>query len=116
MKNFEKKFKEMRVEGYRKDGSSASVMYTEDMDGDLPEDTEDMDEDHSEEERDTEKELEIMYMGTKSEARRRFQRAGSYRRQSFGRPRYSFRYYRYNGFHRLSRFGGSRTRDDRDRD
>ena len=40
-------------------------MYTEDMDEDLPED-------HY-----TEKELETMYMGTESEARKRFQRNGS---------------------------------------
>ena len=105
----------MRVEGYRKDGSSASVIYMEDMGEDLPEDTEDMDEDLPEE-HSTEKELETMYMGTESEARRRFQRTSPYRRQSFGRPRSSFRDSRYNGFHRPSRFGGSRTRDDRDCD
>ena len=65
-------FEDMRVEGCRKDASSASVMYTEDMDEDLPED-------HY-----TETEMEIMYMGTESEARKRFQRNGSYRRQPFG--------------------------------
>ena len=116
LQNFKKKFKELRVEVYRKDGSSASVMYTKDMNEDLPEDKEDMDEDLPEE-HSTEKELETMYMGTESEARRRFQRTGPYRRQSFGRPRSSFRDSRYNSFRRLSRFGRSRTRDGRnDRD
>ena len=65
-------------------------MYTEDMDEDLPED-------HY-----TEKELETMYMGTESEAHKRFQRNGSYRRQLFGRPRSSSRDSRYNGFRRPS--------------
>ena len=32
----------MRVEGCRKDLSSASVMYTEDIDEDLPEDTDEV--------------------------------------------------------------------------
>ena len=104
---FEKKFKEMRVEGCRKDVSSASVMYTEDMDEDLPED-------HY-----TEKELEMMYIGTGSEACKRFQRNGSYRRQPFGRPRSSSRDSRYNDFCRLSPFDGSRSgdgKDDKNRD
>ena len=37
LQNFEK-FKDMRVEGCKKDASSASVIYTEDMDEDIPED------------------------------------------------------------------------------
>ena len=37
-KTSKKKFKEMRVKGNRKDVSSASVMYTEDLDEDLPKD------------------------------------------------------------------------------
>ena len=79
IQNIKGKFKELRVEGYRKDFSSASMMYTEDMDEDLPEE-------HS-----TEKELETMYMGTESEARKRFQRQGSFRRrESFGQ-RYTSR-------------------------
>ena len=81
------------------------MIYTEDIDEDLPEDTEDMDRDLPKEHF-REKELETMYMGTESEARRRFQRTGPYRRQSFGRPRSSFRDSRYNGFCRPSRFGG----------
>ena len=35
LENFEKKFKETRIKGCRKDASSASIMYTEDY---LPED------------------------------------------------------------------------------
>ena len=51
-------------------------MYTEDMDEDLPED-------HYRESGN--KEMETMYMGTESEAQKRFQRNGPYRRQSFQR-------------------------------
>ena len=71
IKNFEEKFKELRVEGCRKDAVSTSVMYTEDMeiDVDLPDDH------YTESEM---KEMETMYMGTKSEARKRFQRNGPY--------------------------------------
>ena len=38
--NSEEKFRELRVEGYRKDlsSASASVLYTEDLDDILPED------------------------------------------------------------------------------
>ena len=53
-------------------------MYTEDMymDVDLPEDH------YTESEM---KEIETMYMGTESEARKGFQRNGPYRRQPFQR-------------------------------
>ena len=61
LKNFETKFKEMRVEGCRKDASSTSVMYTEDMHEDLPEAH------YTETEL---KEIETMYIGTVSEARK----------------------------------------------
>ena len=101
-KTSQKKFKELRVEGCRKDASSTLVMYTEDRDEDLPEY-------HY-----REKELEIMYMGTESEARIRFQRNDSYRRQPFGRPRSSSRDSRYNGFRRPSQFEGSRAGDSKD--
>ena len=74
----------------------------EDIDKDLPEE-------HS-----IEKELETMYMETESEARKRFQRTRPYRTQSFGRLRYCFRDFRYDGFHRPSRFGRSRIRDGGD--
>ena len=70
-----KKFKETRIEGCRKDASSALIMYTED---DLPEDN------YTETEL---KENETMYMGTESEARKRYQRQGPSRRQSFVRQR-----------------------------
>ena len=80
VKNFEDKFKELRVEGCRKDrGSSSSVMYTKDrekMDEDLP------DNHYTEAEME---EMETMFMGTESKARRRFQKNGPYRPRS--RPR-----------------------------
>ena len=68
VKNFKKKFKEIRIEGKRK-AVSSSVMFTE-----QPTRT------HY-----TEAEIEAMYMGTESEARKRFQRKNSFnrRRQSF---------------------------------
>ena len=64
----------------RKDGSSSTVMYTEDMekDKDLPEDH------YTESEL---KEMETLYLGTESKARKRFQRNGPYRQSSFSRPR-----------------------------
>ena len=77
-------------------------MYTEDIDEDLPEDYY------------TEKELEIMYMGLENKARKSFQRSGPYRRQSFGRPRSSFRDLIYNGFRRPSQFDRSRVGDSKD--
>ena len=102
LQNFQKKFKEMRFGGCRNDASSAWVMYTEDMDEDLPED-------HY-----TEKELETMYIGTESEACKRFQRNNSYRRQPFERPRSSSRDLIYNSLCRPSRFDGSRAGDGKD--
>ena len=76
IKNFEDKFKELQVEGCRKNAVSTSVMYTEDMEMDV-----DLPEDHY---TDSEmKEMETMYMGTESEAQKRFQRSGPYQRQSF---------------------------------
>ena len=35
IKNFEEKFKELQVEGFRKDAVSTSVMYTENVDMDV---------------------------------------------------------------------------------
>ena len=60
----------------RKDGSSSTVMYAEDMeeDKDLPEDH------YTESEL---KEMETLYMGTESKARKRFQRNGPHRRPYF---------------------------------
>ena len=57
IKNLEEKFKELRVEGCRKDGSSSTVMYAEDMEED-----EDLPEDHYTESE--LKEMETLYMGT----------------------------------------------------
>ena len=68
IKNFTKKFKEIRIEGMRK-AVSSSAMFTEQ----LPRT-------HY-----TEAEIEAMYMGTESEARKIFQRNNSFngRRPSF---------------------------------
>ena len=74
IKNFEEKFKELRVKGYRKDGgSSSSVMYMEDR--------ERMDEDLSNNSytKTEMKEMESMFMRTESDARWRFQKNGPYR-------------------------------------
>ena len=79
IKNFEEKFKELQVEGCRKDSSSSTVMNAEDMEKD-----EDLPEDHYTESE--LKEMETLYMETESEARKRFQRNGPYRRSSFSRP------------------------------
>ena len=57
-------------------------------------------------------------MGTKSEARKRFQRNGQYRRQSFQSPRSSSRYSCYSGPGRQSRLDSQRRdgKDDRNHD
>ena len=71
LEKFEVKFKEMIVEGHRK--SVPSVMYTEDVHDKLPETYF------------TKSELEeikIMYIGTESEAWKRYQRQGPFRRRS----------------------------------
>ena len=76
VKNFEDKFKNSELQDR---GSSSSVMYTKDgekMDEDLP--------DNHYTEADM-KEMETIFMGTKSKARRRFQKNGPYRPRS--RPR-----------------------------
>ena len=68
IKIFEEKFKELRVKGCHKYGGSlSSVMYTEDveMDENLPDDH------YTEVEME---EIDIMLMGTESEARKRVQR------------------------------------------
>ena len=107
LQNFENKFKEMRVEGCRK--SAPSVMYTEDK---LPE---------THYTRSELQEIETMYMGTESESRKRYQRQGSYRRQSFDRrQRSGSRDSRYGDSQRQSRYdglraGGSRPEKNQDR-
>ena len=53
-----------------------SVSPSQSAKNEVSKDIEDMDEDFPEEEHDTEKELDTMYMGTESKARRRFQRTG----------------------------------------
>ena len=71
VENFEKKFKEVKIEGKRKSLSS-STMFTETLPSTYYTETE-------------KAEIEAMYMGTESEARKRFQRNNSFniRRQSF---------------------------------
>ena len=61
IEKFEKKFKEVRIEGNRKAGSS-SVMFSEALPSTYY----------------TEAEIEAMYMGTELEARKRFERNNSF--------------------------------------
>ena len=63
--NFEKKFKEIRIEGKRKALLSSATF------------SEQLPRTHY-----TEAEIEAMYMGTESEARKRFQRNNSFNRRS----------------------------------
>ena len=86
VKNFEEKFKEIRVEGRRK--SVPSAMYTEMLPTTYY----------------TEAELEAMYMGTESEARKRFQR-----NNSFSKKR-QFSDGRQISLSRGSRYGSSKSR------
>ena len=75
VQNFEKKFKELRVEGNRKEnGSSASVIFTgEDEYFDDDEEMEEEDyEDDSEDSHTEAGDKEAYFMGTQSQARRRF--------------------------------------------
>ena len=64
VKNFKKKFKEIRMEGKRKAVSSSAML------------TEQLPRTHY-----TEAEIEAMYMGIESEARKRFQRNNSFNRR-----------------------------------
>ena len=112
VKNFEEKFKELRVEGCHKDSSSSSsVMYMEDveMDENLP------DNHYTESEM---KDMETMFMGTESEARKRFKRNGPYRPRSFSRQRSLSRDLRYDRSRRQPQYGRSRRdgKDNRNRD
>ena len=59
VENFEKKFKEIRVEGKRKSHNSSSTMFTETLPSTYYTEAE-------------QKEIEAMYMGTESEARKRY--------------------------------------------
>ena len=77
LENFEKKFKETRIEGFLRDASSALVLYKEE---DLP------DEHYTETEME---EIEMMYMGTENKTRKRYQRQSPPRLQSFSRQRSS---------------------------
>ena len=70
VENFEKKFKEIKIEGKRK-AVSSSAMFTDKLQRTYY----------------TEEEIEAMYMGTESEARKRFQ---GKRNGSFNRRRPSF--------------------------
>ena len=70
MEDFEAKFKEMTVEEHR--GGVPSVMYAEDVHDHLPK---------TYYTRSELEDIQTMYMGTNSEARKRYQRQGSFRRQ-----------------------------------
>ena len=82
IKNFEDKFKELRVKGHRKsDGISTSVMFTEEDEyiEDEEEMEEDSNDDDAEQESQTETEDKEMYfMGTQSQARKRFGRNNAF--------------------------------------
>lgn len=107
--NFEKKFKEIKVEGKRK--SHASIMYTEQL----------LSTYYTEAEH---KEIEALYTGTESESRKRFQRNRSFsqqRGQSQDRRQISFSRNRYDdpraGFNqeprlRYDRFKSSGRQED----
>ena len=75
MRNFEEKFKELRVEGHRKESnSSTSVMFTEEdeyFDEEEMEDDEIYDDDQDESQAENE-DKETYFMGTQSQARKRF--------------------------------------------
>ena len=66
VKNFEEKFKELKVEGHRKEnGSSASVMFTEE--DEYFDDDEEMEEDDYDDDQESHKEAEdkeMYFMGT----------------------------------------------------
>ena len=90
VENFKNKFKEIKIEGKRK-AMSSLAMYTEKLPRTYY----------------TEEEIEAMYMGKDSEARKRLQRNNSFnrRRQSFdGRQR---------SYSRGSQYGSSRSRYDK---
>ena len=74
VKNFEEKFKELQVEGNRKEVNSSSVMFTEE---DEYFDAEEMEEDDLDDEDKYESQIEdedqeTYFMGTQSQARKRF--------------------------------------------
>ena len=109
LEKFEVKFKEMIVKGHRK--SVPSVMYTEDVHDKLPETYF------------TKSELEeikIMYIGTESEAWKRYQRQGPFRRRSLDkRQRLNPRDSHNSDLQRQSRYDGVRSgdgREDKNRD
>ena len=105
VENFEQKFKEIRVEGKSKSLNSSSAMYTDKLPSTY----------YTEKEQE---EIEAMYMGTESEARKRFNGARSQsqprpqsqdgRARSFSRPRYDprprYNDSRYDSRSRLDRF------------
>ena len=68
VENFEQKFKEICVEGKRKSLNSSSTLFTDKLPSTYYTEAE-------------QKEIEAMYMGTDSEARKRFQGACSFSQQ-----------------------------------
>ena len=95
VKNFEEKFEEMRVEGHRKEnGSSASVMFTEEDEYfDDEEMEEECYEDDQEESQTESEEKEAYFMGTHSQARKRFNtpQTNTYRSRPTYRNRFNQR-------------------------
>ena len=89
VKNFEEKFKELRVEGNRKEVNSSSVMFTEE---DEYYDAEEMEEDDLDDKDQDESQIEhedqeTYFMGTQSQARKRF---STNRSRPVYRNRYNF--------------------------
>ena len=68
VENFEQKFKEICVEGKRKSLNSSSTLFTDQLPSTYYTEAE-------------QKEIEAMYMGTESEARKRFNGARSFSQQ-----------------------------------
>ena len=68
VENFEQKFKEIHVEGKRRSLNSSSTLFTDKLPSTYYTEAE-------------QKEIEAMYMGTDSEARKRFQGARSFSQQ-----------------------------------
>ena len=93
VQNFEEKFKELRVEGNRKEnGSSASVMFTEEDKYFDDEEMEEEDYEDDQEDSHTEAEdKEAYFMGTQSQARKRFNTNNN---TYCSRPTYRSRYNR----------------------
>ena len=75
IKNFEEKFKELCVEGNRKEANSSSVMFTEEdeyYDAEEMMDEDDLDDEDQEDSQVEDEDQQTHFMGTQSQARKRF--------------------------------------------